>query len=180
MERRGRVRLLAGITAAVLATAVAAQIDVPVPGSPVPQSLQTLAVVLSGTWLGAVGGAMALLTYVLLGALGLPVFAGAAAGAATILGPSGGYLLGFVFGAVVSGALSRSAEGTVRWQRVLPAGLAAHALILGTGWLGLTRLVGTAAAWQQGVAPFIWGGVAKSAVAAGVVAVVGRWRPGRR
>ena len=84
------------MAAAVVAVALAAQVSVAIPGSPVPQSLQTLAVVLVGAWLGPVRGGAALILYVAIGAVGAPVFADGAAGAAHLSGPTSGYLAGFV------------------------------------------------------------------------------------
>lgn len=72
---------------------------IPVPFSPVPITFQTLGVFLSAAMLGGKRGGTAILVYVLLGALGLPVFAGGAGGFGVILGPTGGYLIGFVLGA---------------------------------------------------------------------------------
>lgn len=91
------------VAVAVLAVALAAQVSVPVPGSPVPQSLQTLAVVLVGAWLGPRTGAIALTTYMVLGAAGLPVFADGAGGIEHLAGPTLGYLVGFVVAAALMG-----------------------------------------------------------------------------
>ncbi|MGP1403525.1 MAG: biotin transporter BioY [Catonella sp.] len=74
-----------------------------IPIGPVPISLQIIAVCLSAYVLGAKRGALAVLTYVLLGLIGLPVFAGASGGAATLFGPTGGYIIGFIFMAFISG-----------------------------------------------------------------------------
>ncbi|MDQ4126909.1 MAG: biotin transporter BioY, partial [Actinomycetota bacterium] len=82
-----RVALMAAVTA------VAAQITIPLPFSPVPFTLQVPAVVLSGLLLGPRYGAVAQAIYVLLGAVGVPVFAGFKGGLGIIFGPTGGYLL---------------------------------------------------------------------------------------
>ena len=88
---------------AVTALAVSARVSVPVPGSPVPQSLQTLAVVLVGAFLGPVRGGVAIGIYLILGAIGLGVFADGASGYDHLVGPTAGYLIGFVVAAVVVG-----------------------------------------------------------------------------
>ncbi|HEV2086543.1 MAG TPA: biotin transporter BioY, partial [Gemmatimonadales bacterium] len=75
--------------------ALSAQVVVPVSFSPVPMTLQPLAVLVVGGLLGAAGGVAALVTYLTLGILGLPVFAGGAAGGLHLVGPTGGYLLAF-------------------------------------------------------------------------------------
>jgi len=86
-------------------TAVMAQIAIPVGFMPVPITGQTLAVMLAGALLGARLGAFSQSVYLLLGAMGLPVFAFARAGLDVLLGPTGGFLVGFVAGAYVTGKL---------------------------------------------------------------------------
>lgn len=176
------------IIAGALAVAVAAQLSVPVPGSPVPQSLQTLAVVVVGGVAGWRRGMGALLLYLGMGAAGLPVFAEGASGASRLWGPTAGYLWGFVAGAGVAGWWCRGIGGRTGgypWGarvgallRVTVGFAMAHAVILAAGWGWLARLAGPGEAWGQGVLPFLWGGLVKSVV--GAVAVVGwtRWKTG--
>lgn len=165
--RRGWTREPALLALAVLAVAVAARVSVPVPGSPVPQSLQTLAVVLVGAFLGPRGGGGALALYLLVGALGVPVFADGAAGAAHLVGPSAGYLLGFVLAAVLVGW----GVGSGGLLRAFLAMLCAHLVILGLGWARLAPTLGVLDALRSGVLPFLWGGVAKSAAGAAAWAI---------
>ncbi len=165
------------IAVGIAAVALSARLAVPVPGSGVPQSAQTLAVLLVGAFLGARDGALALTSYVLLGALGLPVFSDGASGWAHLIGPTGGYLLGFV---LVAGAVGHLADrGLLR--AIAPAlvvMLCGHVVILVSGWSGLALSLGPVAAFHQGVAPFVVGGILKSIVAAAtVVAVAGRTKP---
>jgi len=84
-------------------TAVGAYIVIPLP--PVPISLQTLFVNLAGALLGGYLGALSQIVYILLGVIGLPVFAGGKAGPGVLFGPTGGYLFGFVAAALVIGKL---------------------------------------------------------------------------
>jgi biotin transport system substrate-specific component len=86
-------------------TAAGAWIAIPLPYVPV--TLQTLFTMLSGALLGPYFGALAMIVYVLLGLIGLPVFAQGQSGLGTLVGPAGGYLIGFVVGAVVIGLLVR-------------------------------------------------------------------------
>ncbi|HKJ01939.1 MAG TPA: biotin transporter BioY [Longimicrobiales bacterium] len=166
-------RATPALLAGALATAVAAQLSLSVPGSPVPQSLQTLAVVVVGGVLGPGRGALALLLYAAMGAAGLPVFADGASGVARLWGPTGGYLAGFVAGAALAGWWVRRRRGTAFGY--VAAGMAsAHAVILAMGWLRLAVPVGAAAAWSQGVAPFLWGGAVKSLAAAAILVVWAR------
>lgn len=157
----------------VLALALAAQLSVPLPGTHVPQSAQTLAVVLVGALLGPVGGGLSVLCYLLAGALGLPVFADGAGGWRHLLGPTAGYLVGFFLAAVLMGWGVRSpwavGRGLARIGLVTAVlALLAHGVILGAGWLRLAVLLGPAAAWERGAAPFLLGAVVKSVLAAGV------------
>lgn len=85
-------------------TAVGAYIHIPLP--PVPITLQTLFVALSGALLGGSLGALSQIVYILLGVIGLPVFAGGKSGIGVLFGPTGGYLIGFVAGAYVIGKLT--------------------------------------------------------------------------
>jgi len=87
-------------------TALAARIALPLPFTPVPITGQTLAVLLSGVLLGSRRGALAQLAYLAQGAAGLPVFAGGRAGLGVLLGPTGGYLVGFVLAAGLVGWLA--------------------------------------------------------------------------
>jgi biotin transport system substrate-specific component len=115
------------IALGALLVSLAAQVAVPVPFSPVPMTLQPLAVLAVGGLLGAVGGLSALVLYLLLGILGLPVFAGGGAGAWHLLGPTGGYLLAFPVAAAVTGLLARpvlTPSGRVNGRGVLQVLLA--------------------------------------------------------
>jgi len=93
--------ILSGLFAAI--TALLSQVSIPLPFSPVPITGQVFGVFLAGAVLGGRWGTAAMLTYVLLGAVGLPVFAKAQGGLHIILGPTGGYLWGFVLGSYLLG-----------------------------------------------------------------------------
>lgn len=108
----------AGLMAAL--TAVLAYVRLPVPWSPVPVSGQSLAVMLAGALLGPRLGALSQAVYVLLGAIGLPVYAGGMGGLPVLLGPTGGYLFGFVLGAYVTGRVAGKA-GMFRPARLVLA-----------------------------------------------------------
>lgn len=87
-------------------TAVGAYIKIPIPIGPVPLTLQVLFVLLAGIMLKSKWGTISMLIYVLLGIVGLPVFAGGASGLGVLFGPTGGYLVGFVAAAFVVGFLA--------------------------------------------------------------------------
>jgi biotin transport system substrate-specific component len=96
--------VFASLFAALMA--VGAYIEIPVPISPVPITLQTFFVLLIGAILGARWGTISVLVYLLLGIAGLPVFSGGSSGLGMIFGPTGGFLIGFMFGAFIIGYLS--------------------------------------------------------------------------
>jgi biotin transport system substrate-specific component len=164
-------RELLSIAIAVLAITSAARFDVPLPGSPVPQSAQTLAILLVGAWLGARGGATALLVYLAAGGLGVPVFADGASGWKHLVGPTSGYLVGFVIAASMVGLMTD--RGLLRTFPIAFGGMVAgHVIILGLGWARLAALLGPAGAWAGGVAPFLAGGLLKSLLAAALAALI--------
>lgn len=176
---RGGPPVVVGVPVAVAAVALGARFSLPMPGSDVPQSLQSLAVVLAGAFLGRRAGAGALLAYLLLGAAGVPVFADGAAGVPHLTGPTAGYLVGFVLAAWVVGwgvdsGLARSL--TVLFVTMMTA----HLLVLGSGWVRLAFDLGPEAALETGVRPFLSGAVWKSVAGAAVVAAWQRRRDGVR
>jgi biotin transport system substrate-specific component len=145
---------------AALVVALAARVEAPM--VPVPMSLQTLAVLLVGAWLGPGRGVLALALYLAAGAAGLPAFAGGAAGPAHLLGPTAGYLAGFVAAAAVAGLAVRRGL-TLRFPGAVATGLVAHLLVLGLGTAVLARFVdGAAVAATAGLWPFLPGALAKS------------------
>ena len=132
-----RVALMAAVTA------VAAQIAIPLPFSPVPFTLQVQAVVLSGLLLGSRHGALAQAIYVLVGAVGVPVFAGFKGGLGVIFGPTGGYLVSYPLAAAVAGLAAYAVARSSSRRRALTlsflCGVAALAVIyaIGAGWLSV-------------------------------------------
>src|ERR687897_3048574 len=125
-EERGASLNVAMMTRSALmaaVTAVAAQIAVPLPFSPVPFTLQVLAVILSGLLLGPRYGALAQAIYLLIGAVGVPVFAQFKGGLGVLLGPTGGYLLSYPIAAAVAGFAAYAARNAARrlalWTSVL-------------------------------------------------------------
>lgn len=159
-------RAFAIVTFAILA-ALSARFSVPLPGTAVPVSLQTLVVMMSGVLLGPALGASAMTMYVLAGAAGLPVFV-AGSGVAYLFGPTGGYLLAFPAAAAVAGAVAGYARGgAVARTLWLALALAlASAAIYAGGWAQLSVMTGNAsAAFRLGVLPFLLGDVVKIALA---------------
>jgi biotin transport system substrate-specific component len=165
---------LGWLALAVLATATASRLSVDLPLTPVPQTAQTLAVLAAGIVLGSRWGAIAMLIYVVLGAVGLPVFAGGAAGLDRMTGPTSGFLLGFIPGAAIAGWWVESGRSDSLGGACLGM-VIAHVAILFPGWLWLATSVGPVSAWLGGVAPFLLGAAGKS-----VLAGVGAYGASRR
>lgn len=147
--------------------AVGAWLQLPI--GPVPITFQPFFVLLSGLLLGPLAGVGAVLLYVAAGALGLPVFAGGAAGIGVLFGPTGGYLLGSVIGVGVAG-LARRPGRPPAWLAGLAFGVAALAIIYGLGVVQLRAVLGLSwrAALAAGVAPFVLQDLAKLALAVAV------------
>ena len=161
--------LVAGFS---LLIALSAQVAIPLPFTPVPVTLQTFAVILTGCLLGSGRGALAVIAYIAEGALGLPFFSGGTAGIAHLLGPTGGYLVGCVASAFVAGLLSE------RKVALKPAGLfitlLAAALVVyvpGLAWLSIFTGVGKAVA--LGFTPFIIGDALKIVAAWSILMAAG-------
>ena len=146
------------VLAFTLATALAAQVKIPVPGTPIPVTLQTAIVLLAGLSLGRTRGALSQALYIAAGALGLPFFAGAS-GMEALVGPSGGYLFGFILAAWFAGSIPTRGSFLRTWLITFVASL----LIFIPGVLQLKAL--TLATWPQafamGVLPFIFGDLMK-------------------
>ncbi len=144
---------------------LSARITFTLPFSPVPITAQTFAVLLVGALLGSVRGSVSMLLYIAQGIAGLPVFAAGGAGVAYFLGPTGGYLLGFVAGAALTGLLAERG-----WDRHIITTLAAMLLGMvaiyaaGLAWLAL--LLGTESVLALGLYPFLAGEVIKVTAAA--------------
>ncbi len=170
-------RMAVPVAVGALLVALSAQFVVPVPLSPVPMTLQPLAVLVVAGLLGASAGVSALILYIALGALGLPVFAGGGAGFVHLIGPTGGYLLAFPVAAGVTGALVGHAPRSV--MRVLLACILGMVVIHLGGVAQLALLGGNpAAAFRMGLLPFLTGDLLKIGLAAAVILAVGpRLRP---
>jgi biotin transport system substrate-specific component len=148
------------VLAGVILVALGAQAAVPVPGSPVPITLQVPAVLIVGGLLGPALGASSLVLYLALGAAGLPVFAPAALpGLARLFGPTGGYLLAFPVAAALAGL---GVSATRRWGR-LAAALVAGTVAIHVGGVAQLAVLGgdLEVAWRLGSWPFLVGDVAK-------------------
>lgn len=166
---RGRVAYDALLVlAASFLIAIAAQVAIPVPFSPVPLTMQPLAVLLAGVLLGSKRGAAAATIYLLEGIAGLPVFSQGHGGAIWLAGATGGYLMSYPFAAFVAGWFSeRGWGGTI--SRAVAGMLLALGVIYAGGWSWLSLTVGPRAAFAAGVAPFILADIVKIAIGAALL-----------
>ncbi len=144
-------------------TAVGAYIHVPI--GPVPIVLSTLFVLLSGLLLGSRWGLVAMGLYLLLGAIGMPVFAGGKGGLAHFLGPTGGYLFGYALASWTTGFISERSRGTLILEilAVVIGSLAIYGL--GVPWLKMITQMSWGKAVMLGMVPFLVGDVVKASVA---------------
>lgn len=165
MKRKGlspRGMIFASVFGAV--TAAGAYLMIPVP--PVPITLQTFFLYLAASLLGGRLGALSQVVYLLIGIIGLPVFAGGKGGMGVLLGPTGGYLIGFVAGAYVIGRLVelRRDPGPV-WLGFAMVGGTAVIYLLGVTQLMLVARFSINQAISVGVLPFLIGDAVKIGVA---------------
>lgn len=151
--------------------AILSQFAIPIPFSPVPLTLQSFAVLLVGATLGGKKGALAIVAYLVEGAIGLPVFAGGSSGLTSLMGPTGGFLVGFVAAACVAGVLinqSKKNFSSVFFAFVIATSIL---LMIGSSWLSF--FVGKESAFTMGVYPFLIGDLLK-AVSATLIFLSGK------
>jgi biotin transport system substrate-specific component len=174
-----RARNVALVAMGVLLTALLAQVSVPVPGSPVPVTGQTLAVVLTAASLGPVRGVAVQVVYILAALVGLPFYSEASGGWDVVAGATGGYVFGFIPAAFLIGLAARHGADR-RFRTSVPLFVAGQAVVFAVGvpWLALATGMSAAQALDAGFYPFILGGLVKAAVAAAVLG--GAWRMARR
>ncbi len=158
-----------------LVIALSAQIALPISFTPVPFTLQPLAVILVGAWLGPVEGAAALGAYLVAGALGAPVFAMGHGGAWRLVGPTGGYLLAFPVAAAVAGlARTRGLTGVALagWSALV---FTIAMAVIHLGGVSQLALLGgdPGLAFRSGFLPFFIGDLLKVAIATAVMVVIG-------
>lgn len=174
---RNRVAILLAMLGFAALTALAAQVSFYVPPIEVPFTLQTLVVLLAGGVLGSAAGAGSQLLYVAAGAVGAPVFAEGSAGFRVLVGPTGGYLVGFVVAAWVVGRLAERRNDR-RLLTSLSTFVVGNLVIYAFGVAGLMGLAGLdlGTAVAHGVVPFVFWDLAK-ALAAGAALPLA-WRVG--
>lgn len=167
MRRTNQIQLRQMVYAAMFGALTAIGSLIVIPLQPLPITLQTLFTGLAGALLGGYTGALSQVIYVLLGLIGLPVFAGGKAGLGTLLGPSGGYLIGFIVGAYVVGKIIEVKKNPgLAW--IVMALIAGNLVIytLGTIQLAVVGNFSWVKALLVGVVPFLIGDFFKLLAAA--------------
>lgn len=163
------------ITGGTLFLSALAQVAIPVPGSPVPVTGQTLGVLLIGTTYGAGLGLATFATYLLAGIAGAPIFAGASFGVEKITGATGGYLVGMFATTYLLGFLAKR-HMDKKFITALPSMLGGTLVTFSFGLIWLHYFTGKDWAWtiSAGLTPFIMGEVLKIAIAGTALPIV--WR----
>lgn len=171
---RVRQLALAGLFAAVIA--VSSWVSLPLPFSPVPLTLQTLAVLVAGGLLGRVWGPVCVVVYLFVGLVGVPVFSSFGAGPGVLAGPTGGYLVGFVPAAFLMGVAGDRARAhgereAGRFGVLAVGAVVASAVVYAVGvpWLAAVTGMGAGAAVAAGMAPYLLGDAVKAAAAVALV-----------
>ncbi len=156
-----------GVLTFIILTSLGAFVRIPLPFTPVPITLQTLFVLLSGAFLGSNLGAITQLSYILLGLSGLPIFTGAGSGLFYLFGPTGGYLFGFILASFFIGRFIKSSKNNLLFTFGLFC--LADLIILSSGVIWLKFLFGynLIKLLFIGLLPFIPGDLLKIVVAVG-------------
>ncbi|MFD9205032.1 biotin transporter BioY [Streptomyces sioyaensis] len=172
---RARVRDAALVLGGAALTGIAAQIAVPVPGSPVPVTGQTFAALLVGASLGTRRGVLSLALYALAGMAGMPWFAGGASGAG---GATFGYIMGMLLAAGLVGALARRGgdRSMLRTAATMAAGTAVIYAV-GVPYLALSTGMPFGQAVAVGLVPFLIGDALKAALAMGALPTAWKLAP---
>jgi biotin transport system substrate-specific component len=166
--------------AMAVAVAVLAQVRVPLPWSPVPITGSTFGAVFAGVLLGNVWGGVSMLIYLALGAIGLPVFTGFKSGIGALVGPTGGYLVGFAAAAFFMGYMTDNFPKARKFLPMLGLMFISNIVILALGTLNLAvwsnavqgKALSFGKALWMGFIPFIPGDIIKSLLAAVVADII--------
>lgn len=153
------------IVLGALLVAFGAWLAFPIPGTEIPQTGQTVAVLLVGALLGPCRAVLAIILYLLMGLAGLPVYSDGSSGWAVLSGISAGYFAGFVLAAWTSARLL-PAKNHGRIMHSFLVFVLGHGLILLLGAFWMSLSIGVANALLEGVFPFLYGGLVKSSIAA--------------
>ncbi|WP_173918309.1 biotin transporter BioY [Halobacillus sp. Marseille-Q1614] len=167
-----KLRFIVNSAVFTAVTAVLAQIEIPLPLVPI--SGQTLAVGLAATILGSRQSSAAMIGYALIGAIGLPVFAGFSGGFQVLAGPTGGYIIGFIAAAYITGLILEKTRFTIPAAFIANTAGMGVTLLFGTVWLKLLLDLNLNQALASGVYPFLAVGFIKAFLASWIGITVRR------
>lgn len=154
---------LIGIMSAIMC--ILGPLSIPIPFSPVPISFTNLAIYFTVFILGWKRGTLSYLIYMLIGLVGLPVFSGFAGGPGKLLGPTGGYLIGFILMAIIGGLFIEKFNGNIIMYIIGLVLATCVAYLLGTAWLAYQAHLTFVQALMAGVIPYLIGDGIKIAIA---------------
>ena len=176
VKNRLNIRIMAVVGLMVAVCGICAQISIPLPFSPVPLTLQTLAVMIAALMLGPRWGTLVMAVYALCGIVGIPVFTQAKAGIGALLGPTGGFIWGFIPGAFVIGILAGDINKELKFAKAVAAALAGLVVIYACGvWqLSVVAGLGLGKAFLVGALPYLPLEAGKLLLAAKIVNAVRR------
>ncbi len=174
MQKKLSIRDLSYISLFSTLIAVSGYIFIPLPFSTVPVTAQTLAVMLAGSLLPTVHAVFSILVFLLMGAAGLPVFSGGTAGLGIIVGKTGGYLIGFLFGAAVISILKGKKAGFARLLAANAIGGILVVYVFGVLWLKYVTGITISQAVIFGAVPFLPGDIVKIVAASFIAMRIGK------
>lgn len=149
-------------------TAVLSYVTIPLPFSPIPITGQSLAVMLAGCVLTPLQAGLSMLTFLFMGAIGLPVFAGGMSGVGIIAGKTGGFLIGYLIGAIVISLLVRRNKSKINMLISCLFGGIIVVHVLGSAWLGYITGIGMIKAIMVASVPFLPGDLLKAFAAVAI------------
>ena len=160
---RNRTRRLCQIAVITAVLCLISPIVIPLPFTPIPISLTTLAIMIAGSLLGALDGTVAVVIYIILGLVGLPVFSGFRSGLVVLAGPTGGFLIGYPLLSFISGFLKKRIKSKKTFISYILSNTVANLLlyIVGCGWYVIYAKVTFGIALMATVVPFLLGDIIK-------------------
>ncbi|MGX6960629.1 MAG: biotin transporter BioY [Rickettsia endosymbiont of Pentastiridius leporinus] len=158
------------IALGVALLAICSQIVIPM--KPIFISLQTVAVMFIGITYNRASGPLTILSYITLGAAGVPIFGEFSSGLGILVGPTAGYLAGFLIAVYVMASLRDKIFTSNKWLNQISLCLIGNAIITGLGWLWLSKFLGLKEAFYSGVLFFIIPGIIKSILLIGLINIV--------
>lgn len=150
-------------------TSVLSQISIPLPFTPVPINLATVSVFMAGGLLGAKEGAISQAIYVIIGAIGVPVFANFTAGFSIVVGPTGGYIAGYIISAIIVGIIVRKLGDNIYSYIVAMSVGILGCYLVGTAWFMYLTKSELIEALFMCVVPFLFGDILKIILSAFLV-----------